>query len=102
MKLVVTAAARDDLEQIATFIARENPARAVTFLDELEARLQRLTFMPYAYPLVPRYEASGVRRAVHGNYLILYRVRGDAVVIRNVVHGSRDYASLLFPDDASD
>lgn len=26
------------------------------------------------FPLVPRYEGHGIRRRVHGNYLIFYRV----------------------------
>jgi ParE toxin of type II toxin-antitoxin system, parDE len=33
------------------------------------------------YPLVPRYEHWGMRRCVHGDYLIFYRVRSDAVEI---------------------
>ena len=47
---------------------------------------------------MPRYEHWGIRRCVHGNYLIFYRVREDAVDIVHVLHGAMDYESMLFPD----
>ena len=45
-----------------------------------------------------RYAASGVRRRVHGNYLIVYRVQ-DRRVVLHILHGARDYAAVLFPED---
>jgi plasmid stabilization system protein ParE len=32
---------------------------------------------------------------VHGNYLIIYRVRDEAVQILRVVHGARDLDALF-------
>jgi toxin ParE1/3/4 len=55
-----------------------------------------LTAVPRAYPLVPRHEKSGVRRAPHGNYLIFYRVTADMVEILHVLHGARDYEPIVF------
>jgi toxin ParE1/3/4 len=55
--------------------------------------------MPHAYPLVPRHESSGVRRAPHGDYLIFYRVTTDSVEILHVLNGARDYEPILFPDE---
>jgi len=40
---------------------------------------------PLAYPLVPRYEVSGIRRLVHGNYLVFYRIEEHAVTIIHVL-----------------
>ena len=34
-RLILTAMARDDLQQIARFIARDNPVRAKSFVGEL-------------------------------------------------------------------
>ncbi len=98
MKLVFTDEAKADLLQIGEWIAEDNPARAFTFVDELEDRCARLTGMPHAYPLVPHHENSGVRRVAHGHYLIFYRVTADAVEILHVLHGARDYELILFPD----
>lgn len=79
-------------------IGRENPDRAVSFVDELIDHCYTLADLPRRYPLVPRYEHWGIRRSVYGNYLIFYRVREDAVDIVHVLHGAMDYESMLFPD----
>jgi toxin ParE1/3/4 len=98
MKLVLTDEATADLREIGEWIAADNPRRALSFVDELKERCTRLTDMPLAYPLVPRHEASGLRRLPHGDYSIFYRVGQDAVEIIHVLHGARDYEAILFPD----
>ena len=74
MKLILTDEAGADLVRIADWIARDNPGRAVTFVDEIEVRCAQIPSMPRMHPLLPGREASGFRRVVHGNYLIFYRV----------------------------
>jgi toxin ParE1/3/4 len=54
--------------------------------------------MPRAYPLLPNWEDRGVRRRVHGNYLIFYRISADVVEFLHVLHGATDYERVLFPD----
>ena len=90
--------AEQDLERIADYIALDNPPRAVSFLQELRGKCLALADMPERFPLVPRYEASGVRRRGHGNYLIFYRVEPEKVVIVHVLHGAQDYTAILFPN----
>jgi toxin ParE1/3/4 len=48
--------------------------------------------------LVPRYEHTGVRRRPYGNYLIFYRISDDRIEVLHVLHGARDYESILFPE----
>ena len=55
--------------------------------------------MPHAYPLVARHGKRGLRRAVHGHYLILYRVTTDAVEIVRVLHGSQNIQAIFSPDE---
>ncbi|MCG5236847.1 type II toxin-antitoxin system RelE/ParE family toxin [Xanthobacter oligotrophicus] len=98
MRLVFTAAAEDDLEGIGDHIAMDSPERALSFVHEIAAHAMRLLNMPKAHPLIPRYEATGIRRCVHGRYLIFYRVDADAVVILRILHGAMDYEPLLFPE----
>jgi toxin ParE1/3/4 len=43
MKLVFTDEAKADLLHIGESIAKDNPVRAFTFVDELEGRCARLT-----------------------------------------------------------
>jgi plasmid stabilization system protein ParE len=98
MKVFFAPAAKLDLLSIGEHIGRENPTRAVSFVDELIDHCYTLADLPRRYPLVPRYEHWGIRRSVYGNYLIFYRVREDAVDIVHVLHGAMDYESMLFPD----
>ncbi len=98
MKVVFTAEARDDLERIGDYIAQDNPARARGFVAELISRARSIGDSPQVFPLVPRYAHLGVRRRVHGNYLIFYRAEADRVSIIHIVHGARDYDVLLFPE----
>jgi toxin ParE1/3/4 len=98
MKLIFTGAAEAELEAIGDWIDRENPDRAVSFVRELRHACDTLVEMPRGYPLVPRYEHTGVRRRVHGNYLIFYRIVGNAIEVLHILHGARDYEAILFPD----
>ncbi|MDX8468666.1 type II toxin-antitoxin system RelE/ParE family toxin [Mesorhizobium sp. VK23B] len=96
-RLIVAAQAELDLEVIAEHIARDNPFRAVTFLQELRNACAELRTMPERYPLVPRHQSSGIRRRVHGSYLIFFHVSADTVEILHVLHGAMDYEQILFP-----
>lgn len=98
MKVFFAPAAKLDLFGIGEHIGRENPTRASSFVDELIDHCYALADLPRRYPLVPRYEHWGIRRCVHENYLIFYRVREDAIDIVHVLHGATDYESMLFPD----
>ena len=98
MKVVVTHAAFADLLRIGREIQKDNPVRAETFVAELYDCCQRLSLMPKAFALMPNWEDRGVRRQVHGNYLIFYRVSEDRVEVLHILHAAMDYVQVLFPD----
>ena len=89
--------AHADMARIAEFIAQTNPSRAVAILIEFRRQCARLREMPRRFPLVPRFEGSGIRRCVHQNYLIFYRVTEAQVDVLHVFHGAMDYETILFP-----
>lgn len=97
MRVVITDAAKADLVEIGEFIRPHNPKRAITFVDELLDRCATLADIPTAFPLVPRYERHGIRRCVHRDYLISYRVIEDLIEVIHILHGARNYEVLLFP-----
>ena len=98
MILELSDEAEQDLEQIADYIARDNPRRALSFILELRNRCEELLDTPNGFAIVPRYERYGIRRRVHGNYLIFYRVETAKVVIVHILHGATDYGAILFGD----
>lgn len=95
MKVLFADAAEADLEQIGDWIGNSSPIRAVTFVQELRECCDGLADMPRRYPVVLVRGRTELRRRPYGNYLILYRIVGDAIEILHVIHGARDYERLL-------
>ncbi len=96
MKVVFTRQARTDLDEIALYIAQDNKGRALSFVRELRKKAEDLGDTPRGFPLVPRYEASRIRRRPFQNYLIFYTVGESEVSIIHILHAARDYEALLF------
>ncbi len=99
MKVIIAQAAIADLIAIGLHIKKDNPARAETFVRELEHKCMELGAMPHAFPLVPHPKNKTIRRRVHGNYLIFYSVSSGQVEVLHVLHGARNYESWLFDEN---
>jgi plasmid stabilization system protein ParE len=97
MIVTITEEAERDLEVIGDYIALDDPVRAIGFISELREKCLTLAELPERFPLVVRFEAQGVRRRVHGNYLIFYRIEREQVVVLHILHGAQDYGATLFP-----
>lgn len=99
MRLRLSALVPGDLEEIADYIARDNPREAARFLRQLRARMREIAKRPQLYRLRPEL-GEDARLAIEGNYVILFRICGGLVRIERVLHGSRN----LFPivDESGD
>jgi toxin ParE1/3/4 len=82
-----------DPEEIASYIARDNPARAASFVAELEVTCRAVAASPELYPA----RADLARMAVHGRYLVLYRnlPSENTVRVERVLHGAHNFPPLL-------
>jgi len=96
MRVVITAAAKADLLAIRRIIEADNPTRALSFVEELLDRCLALADSPRTYSLVPRYERFGIRRCVHGGYLIFYRLQPEQIEVIHILQGARDIEAFLF------
>jgi addiction module RelE/StbE family toxin len=92
---MITEQAIADLIEIGDFIRQHNAKRAIAFIDELLDRCESLVDMPYAFAIVPRYKKQAIRRCIHQNYLIFYTINQDVVEIIHILHGARNYETLL-------
>ena len=83
-----TKTALASLDEIASFIAKDNPTRATSFVLELQAAVTNLQ----AHPGMGRAgRVPGTRELVlHKNYIAIYRVRGDDVEIGRLHHAARN------------
>ena len=98
MKVGITGAAKADLEATGDDVARDNPVRALSFVRELCQRCRDTADLLEARPVLPRYKHHGIRRRVHGRYLIFYRVGDDRITILHLLNGTMDVDAILFPD----
>lgn len=94
MKVIVSRAAQKDLAAIGDYVAQANQRRAEPFIMELVAAARAIGDTPFAWPVLSRYEAVGLRRKLHGRYLILYVIQAERVEIVRVVHGARDLGRI--------
>ena len=97
MKVRFSRQARADLAEITKKISQDNPRRAETYTDELEAACIGLSDMPDALQIFGRRNWQEIRRIPHVNYVILYRVTTGHIDILRIIHGARDYQRLLRP-----
>ncbi|WP_375674828.1 type II toxin-antitoxin system RelE/ParE family toxin [Bartonella sp. AP9QHHD] len=94
LPVVWLSSARDDLRQILTYIARENPSAARRMKRFLEASVLPLAEHLYLYRQSEK--VLGLREIVaHPNYLILYQVAAHQIEIVAVVHARREFPIFL-------
>jgi plasmid stabilization system protein ParE len=81
--------AHEDLVSIVGRLSRDNPAAAQKLGDELLDLAQRLESMPYRGSLVKK--LPGLRKLIHGNYLIYYKIKDQESLVEIVsfVHGAQ-------------
>ena len=87
LPVVWRPAARDDRHRILTFLAQHNPAAALRVVEELTVAADSLATFPHR----GRPGFRGTRELVIVRpYVLVYRVRSDAVVILRIWHGAQD------------
>ena len=89
-----TRAAREDLVDIWTHIAVDDPAAADRILDKLDEAAAHLADNPQMGPARDDIR-PGLRYLVSGSYLLLYRIDGKDIEIVRAVHGRRDLYGLF-------
>jgi toxin ParE1/3/4 len=94
MRCIFSTLAELDLEEIADYIARDNPRRALSFVRELRERCAKIASFPEAARLRPEL-AEGIRLVPHGRYAICYTVHPGAVRIERIVAGGRNLPDLF-------
>ena len=97
MQVVWTDPALDHVDEIAVYIAQDDPDAAARWTVELFDAVQRLADFPESGRTVPELAARGVREVIFGAYLVFYRV-DTAVEVLSVRHGSRQ----ISPEEVRD
>jgi addiction module RelE/StbE family toxin len=96
-KIVWTLRSREDLRDIATFIAKDNPPAALKLGELIFARVDTLERFPELGRVVPERNQPNLREMVVKNYRVIYRVRhkDKLLEILRVWHGARGEPEIL-------
>ena len=93
MELKYSEDALDDLNQILAFIAKDSPARALSFIDSIKSKIELLISFP---GLGISCKSKGIdedcRVMVFGSYLIFYSVFEEKILILSIINAAKDYA----------
>ncbi|MGA7836696.1 MAG: type II toxin-antitoxin system RelE/ParE family toxin [Ignavibacteriaceae bacterium] len=89
--------AEEDFTEIIKFIADDNPTAAEAIATKIEKNLELLSDNPYL-GRIPRDEEIrnlGYRYIIVQDYIIFYTVEERTILIHRILHGARNYKSLL-------
>ena len=94
MKVILAPRARLDLLDILDYIAADSPKRALSYIDDIEARCQRIGDAPSGGVL--RHDLAPDLRAIpFGAYMIFYRILPMEIRVERILHGARDLKTLF-------
>lgn len=94
-RYILSPEAREDLDEIADYIARDSPKAARRVMEELKAAMVRLAQMPGIGHLREDLSDEPLRFWPVFSYLIIYRAERKPLQVVRVLHGARDVRSIL-------
>lgn len=80
-KVILSPRSIQDLQEIVTYIAIDNPSAAKSLGDSLIERARSLCSLPERGRQVPEIGQPEIREIVLGSYRIVYRLRREARVV---------------------
>jgi addiction module RelE/StbE family toxin len=93
-RVVWSPRALDDVDSIASYIARDSTAHASVVVTKLIRATRTLRRFPFAGRVVPEFEDENLRERFVYSYRIIYRIQGRTVTIAAVIHGERMLAAV--------
>jgi toxin ParE1/3/4 len=97
--VLMTGAAKRDLEELCTWIAEhDSPGKAEYVLDQLDEVVKSLASLPGrgTHPKeLPHGTKEDIRQAFFKPYRVIYQVTNEHIVIHLIADGRRNLQSLL-------
>jgi len=80
------------LIEIENYIAKDNPERAIKFIDKIIDRGEDIKNFPLRGRIVPEFSNNDIREVLENSYRIVYRISKTRVEILTIFEGHK-----LFP-----
>ena len=87
-----------DLDQIAAYIARDNPQAARKWIAKLRRTAEHAARTPLAARVVPEVQREDVREVFLRSYRIVYGVRADGIFVFTVFGGGKQLSEDALPE----
>ena len=84
-------AAEEDLEAAASYIHRDSPAYAVSFVERALEAGRSLNEFAERGRMVPELSDSSIREIFIYSYRLVYRIEDNRICILALIHGRRDF-----------
>ena len=91
MNVVWTEHALQCLVEIEDYIAMDDPATAVVFVERLIRRTDILVDQPQLGRTVPEVPGRELRELIEGNYRVVYRINESAIEVLTVFEAHKSF-----------
>src|SRR5262245_4373405 len=81
--------AEGDLEDIALYIARDNPLAAEAWVQKLMVAAEKAAYSPRGGRMVPEFEDPDIREVFLKSYRLVYRVEALRILVLTIFEGHR-------------
>ncbi|NES67877.1 MAG: type II toxin-antitoxin system RelE/ParE family toxin [Okeania sp. SIO2D1] len=88
-KVVWSSKAIDDVDGIASYIARDSVSYAAAVVHRVINVTKNLLHNPLQGEVVKEFGDESYRQDYAYSYRVLYQVKGDLVIVAAVIHGKR-------------
>jgi addiction module RelE/StbE family toxin len=88
LKVHWTDTAREHLDAIHAYIARDSAEYARRIVDRLTHRSRQIAGFPLSGRRVPEYDMDRIREVIEGSYRIIYLIKEDQIDVLAVVHAA--------------
>jgi toxin ParE1/3/4 len=97
LRVVRTRKARRDMAGAIPYLEKYSEKAARRLEAAIQAQVDRIAEYPESGQACDELR-PGIRRVVVGDYLLFYRVIGQAVQVLRFLHGARDLPQFFEPD----
>jgi len=88
-RVVWSRRALQDVENIASYIARDSPAYAASVVKAILNETRMLTRFPRSGRKVPELDKDDIREVFAYSYRIIYWINDEEIIVAAVIHGKR-------------
>ena len=88
-RVVWSRRALQDIENIASYIARDSPAYAASVVKAILNETRMLTGFPRSGRKVPELDKDDIREVFAYSYRIIYWINDEEIIVAAVIHGKR-------------